>query len=103
RLVSKEQLFVPIYAFSPREAVRRRLTILRDVVSYLVPKARTVEDMIQSGDDILLKEIHLAGAAIVETSGMTPMEGATNTLRIRRLAAGPRPAPPKRKPKPAGT
>ncbi|HEV8268072.1 MAG TPA: pyruvate kinase, partial [Thermoanaerobaculia bacterium] len=87
RLVSKEPVQIPVVAFTPRESVRRRLTLLRDVVTFRVPTARTVEAMIRSGDSILLRDAELRGATVVELSGMAPTEGATNTVRIRRLPA----------------
>ena len=85
RLVSKEQLSIPIVAFTPRETVRRRLTLLRDVDSFLVPKSLTVEEMIRAGDRVLVRLPGFAGATVVELSGTAPTEGATNTVRIRKL------------------
>lgn len=85
RLVSKEQLVIPIVAFTPRETVRRRLTLLRDVQSFRVPKATTVEEMIRAGDKVLVRLPGFAGGTVVELSGTAPTEGATNTVRIRRL------------------
>ncbi|MEO6323699.1 MAG: pyruvate kinase [Thermoanaerobaculia bacterium] len=85
RLVSKEQLSIQIVAFTPRETVRRRLTLLRDVDSFLVPKSLTVEEMIRAGDRVLVRLPGFAGATVVELSGTAPTEGATNTVRIRKL------------------
>jgi len=67
--------------------VRRRMTILRDVVSFRIPAAHTVEAMIRSGDRVLLRQEGLAGATVVEVSGSARAEGATNAVRIRRLPA----------------
>ena len=86
RLASKNPLSIPIYVFTPREEVRRRLTVLRDVVSFRVPKARSVEEMIRAAERILKTHAGLAGETVVELSGMAPTEGATNTVRIRRLS-----------------
>ena len=85
RLASKNPLSLPIVAFTPNEAVRRKLTLLRDVVSFRVPKTRTVEERIRAADALLEKVPRLAGATIVEISGASPTAGATNVVRLRRL------------------
>jgi pyruvate kinase len=85
RLVSKNPLSIPVLAFTSRETVRQKLTLLRDVTSFRVPPARSVEAMVRAGDAVLSRLPHLAGAVVVEISGAAPAEGATNTLRVRRL------------------
>jgi pyruvate kinase len=85
RLASKSALPLPIVAFTPKESVRRKLTLLRDVVSFRVPKARTVEERIRAADALLAKVQRLRGATIVEVSGASPTAGATNVVRLRRL------------------
>jgi pyruvate kinase len=85
RLASKSALSLPIVAFTPRESVRRKLTLLRDVVSFRVPKTRTVEERIRAADELLAKVPRLRGATIVEVSGASPAAGATNVVRLRRL------------------
>jgi pyruvate kinase len=85
RLASKNTLSLPIVVFTPRESVRRKLTLLRDVVSFRVPKTRTVEERIRAADALLAKVPRLAGATIVEVSGASPTAGATNVVRLRRL------------------
>jgi pyruvate kinase len=85
RLASKSALDLPIVAFTPRESVRRKLTLLRDVVSFRVPKSRTVEERIRAADALLARMPRLGGATIVEVSGASPTAGATNVVRLRRL------------------
>ena len=85
RLASKSALALPIVAFTPRESVRRKLTLLRDVASFRVPKTRTVEERIRAADALLAKLPHLSGATIVEIAGASPTAGATNVVRVRRL------------------
>ncbi len=85
RLASKTAPGLPIVAFTPREAVRRKLTLLRDVVSFRVPKTRTVEERIRAADALLARVPRLAGATVVEVSGASATEGATNVVRLRRL------------------
>ncbi len=85
RLASKSALGLPIVAFTPKESVRRKLTLLRDVVSFRVPKSRTVEERIRAADVFLSRVPRLSGATIVEVSGASPSAGATNVVRLRRL------------------
>jgi pyruvate kinase len=85
RFVSKNSLSIPVLAFTSHETVRQKLTLLRDVASYRVPEARSVEAMIRAGDAVLSRLPHLAGAVVVEISGAAPAAGATNTVRVRRL------------------
>ncbi len=89
RLLSKEGTRLPIVALTSCEEVRRRLTILRNVVSYRIPPSSSVEEMISSGDRVL-REHGLSGETVVEVSGAAALEGATNTVRIRVLRPGRR-------------
>jgi len=84
-LASKLGLSVPIVALTPERAVARKTALLRDVFSFAIPRARTVEEMIRAGDRFLRKVAPLSGATIVEISGASPSPGATNTVRVRRL------------------
>ena len=84
RLLSKEGSRLPIVAITSSEEVRRRLTILRNVVSYRIPASSSVEEMIASGDAVLGTH-GLGGGAVLEGSGAAALEGATNTVRIRTL------------------
>jgi len=85
RLASKSALELPIVAFTSRESVRRKLTLLRDVVSFRIPKSRTVEERIRAADAVLARVPRMRGATIVEVSGASPAAGATNVVRLRRL------------------
>ncbi len=84
RLLSKEDSRIPIVALTNSEEVRRRLTLLRNVVSFCIPASSTVEGMIASGDAVL-RAHGLSQATVVEVSGAAALEGATNTVRIRTL------------------
>jgi len=85
RLVSKNPLSIPVLAFTSKERVRQKLTLLRDVTSFHVSEARSVEAMIRAGDAVLSRLPGLAGAVVVEISGTAQAEGATNTVRVRRV------------------
>ncbi|MFN7987255.1 MAG: pyruvate kinase [Thermoanaerobaculia bacterium] len=84
RLLSKGVVKIPIVAITSSEEVRRRLTLLRNVVSYLIPPSASVEEMIASGDRVLRAHA-LTAATVVEVSGAAALEGATNTVRVRTI------------------
>jgi pyruvate kinase len=86
RLVSKNPLSIPVIAFTTEEAVRQKLTLLRDVTSFRVPSTRTVEAMVKAGDAVLSRLPSLAGRVVVEITGTAPTTGGTNTVRVRRVA-----------------
>ncbi len=86
RLVSKLGLDVPVVAFTTRESVRRKMTLLCNVVSFRIPRVRSVEAMLHAGDRLLAGLRPLQVATVVEVSGEAPTEGATNTIRIRRIS-----------------
>jgi pyruvate kinase len=85
RLVAKNPSTIPVVAFTPTDETRRKLTILRDVTSFLVPHADSVEEILRAGDAFLTEQPGFPGATIVEVSGLSNVEGATNTIRIRTL------------------
>lgn len=87
RLASKNSVSIPVLAFTSNERVRQKLTLLRDVTSFRVPEVRSVEALIRAGDSVLSRLPGLAGAVVVEISGTAQAEGATNTLRVRRVPA----------------
>jgi pyruvate kinase len=86
RLISKLGLGVPIVALTPDERVRRKMTLLSDVISFRIPRASSVEAMLRAGDRFLAKVRVLSGRTVVEVSGAARSEGATNTVRIRGLS-----------------
>ncbi len=90
RLVSKLGLGIPIVAFTPYEAVRRKMTLLSNVVSFRIPRADSVERMLREGNRFLSGLRVLAGRTVVEVSGAARSEGATNTVRIRSIGAARR-------------
>ncbi len=85
RFASKNPLSIPVLAFTSHETVRQKLALLRDVTSFRVPQARSVEAMVRAGDAVLSRLPGLAGAVVVEISGAAPAAGATNTVRVRRV------------------
>lgn len=92
RLASKVAGSIPVLAFTPHEEVRRRLAVLRNVTSFRIPQAKGVVEMLAHGDAVLSRFPELSGETVVEVAGTALVEGATNTVRLRRLGAkGPTP------------
>ncbi|MBI5837128.1 MAG: pyruvate kinase [Candidatus Eisenbacteria bacterium] len=85
RILSKNSLSIPIVALTPSEEVRRKMSLLRHVVSFRIPLARSLDAMLASGDRVLRRMPALAGEMVVEVSGAAREGGLTNTLRVRRL------------------
>ncbi len=90
KLVSKHPSTIPVLALTYRQEVRRRMTILRDVVSASITETESVEERLREGDTILHSLRELAGSTIVEVSGTSLSEGLTNMIRIRTLERGAR-------------
>ena len=90
RLVSKLGLGIPIVAFTPSEQVRRKMTLLSNVISFRIPQAASVEGMLREGNRFLAGVEVLANRTVVEVSGAARSEGATNTVRIRSIGAARR-------------
>ncbi len=86
RLVSKEPLSIPIVAITPSDGARRRMALLRNVVSVKIRECASVEAMVRAGDAVL-RAHGLGGETVVEVSGWAALEGATNTVRIRTITA----------------
>ncbi|MCG3193428.1 MAG: pyruvate kinase [Thermoanaerobaculia bacterium] len=96
RLVAKNSSTIPVIAFTPFEEVRRKMTIIRDVTSFVVPEVGSVEEIIQAGDAVLMRQPGLPGATIVEIAGVLNVEGAANSIRVRKLGEAPTARLPRR-------
>lgn len=77
----------PIYALAPTQAVCDRLALAWGVTPFQVPQVRSTDELIDIGEQLLLKSGHLqAGQRVVVLAGSSPMKGATNLMKI--LIAG---------------
>ncbi|KAA0251098.1 MAG: pyruvate kinase [Acidobacteria bacterium] len=85
KLVSKAAGPIPVLAFTPHQEVRRRLTVLRNVTSFRIADARSVEQMLRHGDAVLSRLPGFPGQTIVRLAGTALVAGATNTVQVRRL------------------
>jgi len=84
RRMSRLRLRVPMIAFTPNEAVRRRMSLIWGIRSYVVNRVTHTDAMHQQVDRVLLsKGLADAGDKVVVIAGMPPgIPGTTNDLRV---------------------
>jgi pyruvate kinase len=86
RLLSKRRPEAPIYAFSPSETVRRRLSLHSGVVPKTVRAVENVDSAADEIEDLLVSEGAIAvGDALVFVAGVPLfVRGTTNLIHLRR-------------------
>jgi pyruvate kinase len=87
RRMSRLRHSIPILAFTPNEATRRRMTLSWGVQSFLVENVTHTDAMFEQVDDILLgNALALAGEKVIVIAGSPPgIAGSTNDLRVHRV------------------
>ncbi len=87
-LVSKERPRVPIFAFTPSEAVSRQLALWWGVTPLLAEFTRSVEKMIPRTDRYLVEQGLLLKGDIIVVARWSPLRarGWTNFIQLYRLA-----------------
>ena len=89
RLLSKYRPQAPIFAFSPSEVVRRRLTLHSGVIPKTIRSAQNTDQVVEDMEDVLVSEGAVtAGDTLVFAAG-APLfvRGTTNLLHLRRVKA----------------
>jgi pyruvate kinase len=83
-LMSKVHPNAPIFAFSPDEAICRRLALARGVVPVHAPLVQTSEEMLRMVDQLLVDGRHVAlGEEVVVVASMpVKAAGTTNFLKL---------------------
>lgn len=87
RKMSRIRHGIPMLAFTPTDAVRRRMALYWGVRSFLVDPVKHTDAMFGQADEILLGE-NLAeeGDKVVITAGSPPgISGSTNDIRVHRV------------------
>ena len=86
-LLSKVRPSVPVYAFTPDEAVCRRLALARGVTPLLVPFVETSEAMLRAVDEHLQAGRHLlAGEEVVVLASLpVSRKGTTNFIKLHQV------------------
>jgi pyruvate kinase len=87
RRMSRLRHSIPILAFTPNEAIRRRMAISWGVQSFLVENVTHTDAMFEQVDDILLgNDLALEGEKVIVIAGSPPgIAGSTNDLRVHRV------------------
>ena len=86
RLLSRCRPPVPVLALTPSEETRRRLTLHWNTRSLLLPKTRSVDEMMRRGIEVMREHREVRqGDTLVLTAGSAGMPAATNILRIVRV------------------
>jgi pyruvate kinase len=84
RRMSRLRFKIPMKAFTPDEAIRRRMALIWGIESYIVERVTHTDAMYKQVDEVLLRE-NLAelGDTVVVISGSPPgIPGSTNDLRV---------------------
>jgi len=87
RRMSRLRHSIPILAFTPNEAIRRRMAISWGVQSYLVETVTHTDAMFAQVDDILIgNDLAESGDKVIVIAGSPPgIAGSTNDLRVHRV------------------
>lgn len=87
RRMSRLRVKIPMLAFTPDQAIRRRMSLTWGVESFLVDRVTHTDAMYHQVDDILLgRGLAEVGDKVVVISGSPPgISGSTNDLRVHRV------------------
>ena len=84
RRMSRLRFRVPMKAFTPDEAIRRRMALIWGIESYVTPRVTHTDSMYAQVDAVLLEQgLAEVGEKVVVISGSPPgIPGGTNDLRV---------------------
>ena len=87
RRMSRLRFRIPMKAFTPDPAIRRRMALIWGIESFTVDRVKHTDEMFHQVDDILLREgLAVIGDKVVVISGSPPgLSGSTNDLRVHRV------------------
>ncbi|OIH93551.1 pyruvate kinase [Curtobacterium sp. MCBA15_001] len=87
RRMSRLRHGLPIIAFTPNEATRRRMALTWGVRSFLVERKTHTDELFSQVDDVLIENgLAAPGDRVIVTAGSPPgIEGSTNDLRVHRV------------------
>ncbi|BDI22754.1 pyruvate kinase [Herbiconiux sp. L3-i23] len=87
RRMSRLRSSIPMKAFTPEEATRRKMSVIWGIESFVVDRVTHTDQMVQQVDDILLgKGLAEIGDKVVIISGSPPgIPGSTNDVRVHRI------------------
>ncbi|MCS0498224.1 pyruvate kinase [Protaetiibacter mangrovi] len=84
RRMSRLREYIPMLAFTPEDAIRRRMNLTWGIESFKVDRVKHTDAMYKQVDEILLEnELAAIGDRVVVISGSPPgIPGSTNDLRV---------------------
>jgi pyruvate kinase len=84
RRMSRLRFRIPMKAFTPDEAIRRRMNLIWGIESFLVDRVEHTDAMYKQVDEVLIsKGLAEEGDKVVVISGSPPgMPGSTNDMRV---------------------
>jgi pyruvate kinase len=87
RRMSRLRFKIPMKAFTPDPAIRRRMALIWGIESFVVDRVQHTDQMLHQVDDVLLREgLAEIGDTVVVISGSPPgVSGSTNDLRVHRV------------------
>ena len=87
RRMSRLRFKIPMKAFTPDPAIRRRMALTWGIESFLVPRVTHTDAMYLQVDEVLINEgLAEVGDVVVVISGSPPgIAGSTNDLRVHRV------------------
>ncbi|RRJ87263.1 pyruvate kinase [Gulosibacter macacae] len=87
RRMSRLRPSIPVLGFTPRESIRRRMSLYWGVQSTLVDRVTHTDEMFSQVDDYLLGEgLAQRGEKVIIVAGMPPgVPGSTNDVRVHRV------------------
>jgi pyruvate kinase len=84
--LSKVRVHAPIFVFTPNHQVIKQLALHWNVTAFFMEFKADVSELHHNAEDVLMKEGFIkAGDLIVHICGTTPIAGATDTLRIKKV------------------
>jgi pyruvate kinase len=87
RRMSRLRVKIPMKAFTPDQAIRRRMSLTWGIESFLVDRVTHTDAMFHQVDELLLgNKLAEVGDKVVVISGSPPgISGSTNDLRVHRV------------------
>jgi len=84
--LSKYRPHCPVYAFSSQQEAVIKMASYWGILPYFIEFTQNTDEMIHKGEALLkLKKYIHADDLVITLSGITPMKGATNMLKITRI------------------
>jgi len=85
--MSRLRFKIPMKAFTPDPAIRRRMALTWGIESFLVPRVTHTDAMYMQVDEVLIGQgLAEVGDVVVVISGSPPgIAGSTNDLRVHRV------------------